>query len=74
MSGEVWLAFVAACLVLALVPGPGVATIVGFAFGSGRRAALGAVAGMAVGNALAFSVSMAGGPRCWPPPLMPSPC
>jgi threonine/homoserine/homoserine lactone efflux protein len=61
MSAETWIGFVAACLVLALVPGPGVATIVGFAFGSGRRVALAAVAGMALGNALAFSVSMAGG-------------
>jgi threonine/homoserine/homoserine lactone efflux protein len=61
VSVETWVAFVAACLVLALIPGPGVATIVGFAFGSGRRTALAAVAGMAVGNALAFTVSMAGG-------------
>ncbi|NJR79210.1 LysE family translocator [Sphingomonas corticis] len=60
MAWGTWAAFVAASLALALIPGPGVATIVGFAFGSGRRAALAAVAGMAVGNALAFAASLAG--------------
>lgn len=60
MAAGMWAAFVAASLVLALIPGPGVATIVGFAFGSGRRAALAAVAGMAVGNFVAFTASLAG--------------
>lgn len=60
MAWGTWAAFVAASLALALIPGPGVATIVGFAFGPGRRAALAAVAGMAVGNALAFAASLAG--------------
>ena len=60
MAWETWAAFVAASLVLALIPGPGVATIVGFAFSSGRRVALTAVAGMALGNALAFAASLAG--------------
>lgn len=60
MDLQLWLAFAAASLVIALVPGPGVAAIVGFAFGSGRRTALAAVAGMAVGNAAAISLSLAG--------------
>lgn len=55
-----WLAFVAASLVMAIIPGPGVASIIGFAFSSGRRTALASVAGMAVGNALAITVSLAG--------------
>lgn len=60
MELHVWSVYALACLVLALVPGPGVATILGFAFSSGRRVALTAVAGMALGNAIAISVSLAG--------------
>lgn len=60
MDFHLWLAFAAASLVLAVIPGPGVASIVGFAFSSGRRTALAAVAGMALGNATAISVSLAG--------------
>jgi threonine/homoserine/homoserine lactone efflux protein len=57
---QVWAAFAAASLVMAIIPGPGVASIIGFAFSSGRKAALASVAGMAVGNATAISVSLAG--------------
>ena len=60
MELHVWGLYALACLVLALVPGPGVATIVGFAFSSGRAVALASVAGMALGNAIAISVSLAG--------------
>ncbi len=60
MAIEVWLAFAAASLVMSLIPGPGVASIVGFAFSAGRRTALASVAGMAVGNATAMTVSLAG--------------
>ena len=60
MSIELWLGFAAASFVLAIIPGPGAASIVGFAFSSGRRTALASVAGMAVGNATAISVSLAG--------------
>lgn len=60
MTLELWTAFALACLVLALVPGPGVASIIGFAFSSGRRTALASVGGMAIGNFLAISISLAG--------------
>lgn len=60
MDLDLWLAFAAASFVLGVIPGPGVASIIGFAFSSGRRAALASVAGMAVGNAVAISVSLAG--------------
>ena len=53
-------AFVAASLVIALIPGPGVATIVGYALGGGRRVALAAVGGAAIGNLAAASLSLAG--------------
>ncbi|MFS0772476.1 LysE family translocator [Sphingomonas sp. 1P08PE] len=60
MDIHAWTAFAAASLVIAIIPGPGVASIIGFAFSSGRRVALASVAGMAVGNALAMTVSLAG--------------
>jgi threonine/homoserine/homoserine lactone efflux protein len=60
MNPHLWLAFVLACLVMGAIPGPGVMTIVGTAIGSGRAAALASVAGMAVGNIVAMSLSMAG--------------
>lgn len=60
MSLHLWLVFASASFVMGVIPGPGVASIVGFAFSSGRRTALASVAGMAVGNAVAMSVSLAG--------------
>lgn len=60
MTLQLWFAFAAASFVMAIIPGPGVASIIGFAFSSGRRTALASVAGMAVGNAIAMSISLAG--------------
>jgi threonine/homoserine/homoserine lactone efflux protein len=60
LDWHLWLAFAAASFVMGVIPGPGVASIVGFAFSSGRRTALASVAGMAVGNMVAMSVSLAG--------------
>jgi len=60
MDLHLWATFALASFVIGVVPGPGVASIVGFAFSSGRRTALASVAGMAVGNAIAISVSLAG--------------
>lgn len=60
MDPKLWIAFALASLLLALIPGPGVASIVGFAVSSGRRAALASVAGMAIGNLTAMSLSLAG--------------
>lgn len=60
MSLEGWLAFVAATLVMGLIPGPGVVSIVGYAVSSGHRVALVSVAGLALGNVLAMSLSLAG--------------
>jgi threonine/homoserine/homoserine lactone efflux protein len=55
-----WLGFVVASLVMGLIPGPGVMSIVGYAVGSGRRTALASVAGMALGNVVAMTLSLAG--------------
>lgn len=60
MDLQIWMSFAAASLLMAVIPGPGVASIVGFAMSSGRRVALASVAGMALGNAIAISVSLAG--------------
>jgi threonine/homoserine/homoserine lactone efflux protein len=60
MDWHAWLIFAGASVVMAIIPGPGVASILGFAFSSGRRTALASVAGMAVGNLIAMTVSLAG--------------
>ena len=60
MNVHLWIGFVGASFVMGLIPGPGVMSIVGYALGSGRRTALASVAGMAVGNLVAMSLSMAG--------------
>jgi threonine/homoserine/homoserine lactone efflux protein len=60
MPLSTWLAFALACAAMGLIPGPGVTSIVGYALSSGRRTALASVAGMALGNMVAMSVSLAG--------------
>lgn len=60
MDLHLWLTFSAASFVMGIIPGPGVASIVGFAFSSGRTTALASVVGMAIGNAVAISLSLAG--------------
>lgn len=60
MHPATWLAFALAAAVMGLIPGPGVTSIVGYALSSGRRTALASVAGMALGNLVAMTVSLAG--------------
>lgn len=60
MNFHLWLAFVAASAVMGLAPGPAVTSIVGYALSSGRATALAAVAGVAVGNVIAMSLSLGG--------------
>jgi len=60
MDPHVWLVFVAASAVMGLAPGPAVTSIVGYALSSGRSTALAAVAGVAVGNIIAMSLSLGG--------------
>jgi threonine/homoserine/homoserine lactone efflux protein len=60
MSFSVWLAFAAGSFVMGVIPGPGVTAIVGYALGSGRRTALASVAGIALGNAIAMTLSLMG--------------
>ena len=60
MSIELWLAFVAASAVVLIVPGPTVLTVVSYSIAQGRRASLPVVAGVALGDATAVTVSTLG--------------
>jgi len=60
VSLSVWLGFVVTAFLIGVFPGPAVTSIVGYALGSGRRAALASVLGMSVGTVIATSLSLAG--------------
>jgi threonine/homoserine/homoserine lactone efflux protein len=60
MPIDLWLAFVAAAVVLLIIPGPTIALVVGYALGEGRRAALAIVAGVALGDFTAMTLSLLG--------------
>lgn len=60
MTWESWVGFAVATVLLGLLPGPGVISLIGFASSSGRRTALAGVAGLAVGNFMAMTMSLAG--------------
>ena len=60
MDWTLWAGFVAASLIVGLLPGPGVTSIVGYALTAGRRAALASVVGATAGNAAAMTLSLVG--------------
>ncbi|TPW26937.1 LysE family translocator [Pararhizobium mangrovi] len=60
MEIQVWLAFVGAAALLLVVPGPTVLLVLGYALSQGRTVALATVAGVALGDLLAMSASLAG--------------
>lgn len=60
MGLELWLAFLAASLVVVLIPGPTVTLVVGYALTQGRAAALAMALGVALGDAVAMTLSLAG--------------
>ena len=60
MDWGLWAGFVAASLVVGLLPGPGVTSIVGYALTAGLRTALASVIGATVGNSLAMTLSLIG--------------
>lgn len=60
MDLTVWLAFVAATTVLLLIPGPTVLLVLSYAIGHGRRVAVSTALGVALGDFIAMSVSLAG--------------
>ena len=60
MSFDIWLAFVAASTALLLIPGPTVLLILSYAISHGQRVAIATVAGVALGDLVAMSASLAG--------------
>ncbi len=60
MDFQIWLAFVAASIALLLIPGPTVLLVLSYAISQGRRVALATVAGVALGDLVAMSASLAG--------------
>ncbi len=60
MALETWFAFLAASVVMLLIPGPTILLVIGQSLGGGRRAALPLVAGVALGDLTAMTLSLAG--------------
>lgn len=60
MDLHVWLAFVAASTALLLIPGPTVLLVLSYAISQGRGVALATAAGVALGDLIAMTASLAG--------------
>ncbi len=60
MDFQFWLAFVAASTALLMIPGPTVLLVLSYALSQGRGVALATVAGVALGDLIAMTASLAG--------------
>ncbi len=60
MSLDLWLAFVVTSMIMLAIPGPTVVLIMSYALSHGRRSALAAVSGVALGGFVAMTVSLLG--------------
>ncbi|MCG7494971.1 LysE family translocator [Thalassobius sp. Cn5-15] len=60
MDFQTWLAFVTASTALLLIPGPTVLLVLSYAISQGKRVALATVGGVALGDFIAMSASLAG--------------
>lgn len=60
MTFEIWLTFVAASFALLLIPGPTVLLVLSYALSKGRSVAVASAAGVALGDLVAMSASLAG--------------
>ncbi|SDN47481.1 Threonine/homoserine/homoserine lactone efflux protein [Lutimaribacter pacificus] len=60
MSLEIWLTFVAASTALLFIPGPTVLLVLSYALSQGRKVALASASGVALGDFIAMSASLAG--------------
>ncbi len=60
MTFHIWLAFVAASTVLVIIPGPTVLLVLSYALSQGKRVALATAAGVALGDLIAMTASLAG--------------
>jgi threonine/homoserine/homoserine lactone efflux protein len=57
---ETWFAFVAAAIVLLVIPGPTITLVIAYALGQGRRSAAAVVAGVGLGDFTALTLSLLG--------------
>ena len=60
MSLDLWLAFVAASTALLLIPGPTVLLVLSYALSQGKRVAVASATGVALGDLIAMTASLAG--------------
>jgi len=60
MPLDLWLTFVAASTALLLIPGPTVLLVLSYALSQGRRVAVASASGVALGDFIAMSLSLAG--------------
>ncbi|WP_226782192.1 LysE family translocator [Oceaniglobus trochenteri] len=60
MDLSIWLTFVAASVALLAIPGPTVLLVLSYALGQGRRVAVPTALGVAAGDLVAMSLSLAG--------------
>lgn len=60
MDLTLWLAFVAAAIAMLVIPGPTILLVIGQSLGGGARNALPLVAGVALGDLTAMTLSLAG--------------
>lgn len=60
MSLELWLTFVAATSAMMLIPGPTVMLVLSYALSKGRSVAVASAVGVALGDLIAMSASLAG--------------
>lgn len=60
MSLDLWLAFVAASFALLLIPGPTILLVLSYALTKGRSVAMATAAGVALGDLVAMTASLAG--------------
>lgn len=60
MEFHVWLAYASASIALLLIPGPTVLLVLSYAISQGKRVAVATAAGVALGDLVAMSASLAG--------------
>lgn len=60
MHFDLWLAFVAAALVLLAIPGPTILTVISYSASHGRQATVPLIAGVALGDSTALFLSLVG--------------
>jgi threonine/homoserine/homoserine lactone efflux protein len=60
LSIELWLAFVAASIILLIIPGPTILTVISYSVAHGRRANIPLIAAVALGDSTALVLSILG--------------